>query len=96
MVRPVTRNVGHGPGQDPIVELELALVDVRDSGVEFLWGQPIQEWSEITVSMVASGRRERFQAQGIVVACRPASRGLWSISLFFTALASRENPWPPA
>lgn len=96
MVRPVTRKRGSNPRGTQAIHLEVALVDVRDAGVEFLWTEPIQEWSEVSVQLGASGRRERFHARGVVVACRPTPRGLWSISLFFTDLATRENPWPPA
>jgi hypothetical protein len=96
MVAEVVRNGGDNLGNGRVIDLELALVDVRDSGVEFLWNHPIQEWTELGVRMGASGRSERFVARGLVVGCRPARHGLWSISLYFTALAPGENPWPPA
>lgn len=96
MVRAVTEKRGNIPGGSQAIHLEVALVDVRDAGVEFLWKEPLREWSEISVTLSAAGRRERFLARGVVVACRPAPRDLWSISLFFTNLATRENPWPPA
>ncbi len=98
MVRPVESNGGggHGNAGARMIDLELALVDVREAGVEFLWSQPIEEWTELGVRMGATGRKERFVAHGLVVGCRPASLGLWSISLFFTSLAPGENPWPSA
>lgn len=96
MVPPVSGNRGSNQGQIQAIHLELALVDVRDAGVEFLWHEPLREWSELSVHLVAAGRREQFHARGIVVACRPLPKGPWAISLFFTALATRENPWPPA
>lgn len=96
IVPSVTEKRSSNPGRTQTIHLEVALVDVRDAGVEFLWAEPIQEWSEVSVQLGAAGRRERFHARGVVVACRPTPKGLWSISLFFTDLATRENRWPPA
>ena len=96
MVRNVARNNKASAAVGSMIDLELALVNVRESGVEFLWSRPFEEWTELSVRMNADGRKDRFHARGLVVGCRPADHGLWTVSLYFTALAPGENPWPSA
>ena len=84
------------PGGGGVLVMEVAHVRVRDAGVEFLWDEPVPEWSQIELRLVACGRTENYLARGVVVDCRPAGKGLWQVSLFFTDLKRGEKGWPPA
>ncbi len=84
------------PGGGGALVMEVAHVRVRDVGVEFLWNEPVAEWSEIELRLVAQGRQETYMARGVVVDCRRAGEGLWQVSLFFTDVERGEKAWPPA
>lgn len=84
------------PGGVGALVMEVAHVRVRDAGVEFLWNEPVAEWAEIELRLVAQGKRENYVARGVVVDCRPAGDRLWQVSLFFTDVERGEKAWPPA
>lgn len=96
MVGGLKRLQGNKKGQGDVLVLEVALVRVRDAGIEFLWNEPLPEWIHLDVRLVAQGRKENYRARGVVVDCRPCADGLWNVSLFFTDFARGENAWPPA
>lgn len=59
---------------------------IRKNGIEFVSGNEIPPWTEMTVELEIPGTRS-FSCTGVVVACKGTRHAGFNVSLLFTGLS---------
>jgi hypothetical protein len=73
--------------RDAKLELSAETVSVHKNGIEFRSPKSFNEWSEMTVALLAKDGR-RISCHGVIVACAGNRHTGYHISMVFTGLNS--------
>jgi hypothetical protein len=74
-------------GQAIRLDLTANAVRIRKNGIEFQTGKPISVWTEMTVALESPDASEKFEGNGVVVACNGNRHSGYVVSLVFTSLS---------
>lgn len=74
-------------GQALRLDLTANAVRIRKNGIEFQTGKPIQAWTEMTVMLESPDAAEKFEGNGVVVACNGNRHSGFVVSVVFTNLS---------
>ena len=66
-------------------------VRIHKNGVEFQTGKPIPAWTEMTVALESPDASEKFEGNGVVVACNGNRHSGYVVSLVFANLSLPEQ-----
>lgn len=71
--------------------LAAGAVRIRKSGIEFRSEQPLEPWTEMTVSIQLPRGARKVNCHGVIVACNGNGRAGYQISMLFTNLSSQSQ-----
>jgi hypothetical protein len=75
------------PRPTQCLTLPAEAVHIRKNGIEFRSRDPIQPWTEMTLSLQRSGETKRVNCTGVIVACNGNRHDGFAISMLFTNLS---------
>lgn len=79
--------------QSPGTQLSIPTSDirVRKSGIEFLTGNPVPIWSEMTVDLHSPGSSKKIHCTGVVVECTGNRHTGYLVSIVFMSLSRQSQ-----
>ena len=79
-----SESLGMTPASTQRLSLPADAVQVRKNGIEFRNNDPIQTWTEMTVTLRGPNPTRKVNFTGVIVACSGSRHAGYLISMLFT------------